>query len=244
MLLKLILVNLLTLTRVIGTVVLIPLYYTKGAYFVSKLALLIYATDIIDGVLARKFHVSTFFGALFDGVADKLFTIINFVVLYMITPYALIIIVIELLIVLTQLYKFNHHLNIQSNIFGKAKTWIIAACVILTFFISGCENAPFVTNSFVSFVNGISNKLLYFILLSPAIIMEVLTLFSYMFEVTKPENLKALNIKNDNKKRIRLKGKNKVTYFKEVWFSPKFYQEHKNDVNLKDLRKLSKENIG
>ena len=100
MVLKLIIINLLTLIRVIGTIILVPIYQTYGGYYVSILALICYLTDSIDGILARKLNACTFFGSLFDGTADKLFTIMNFIVLYLITPYAIIPIVIEFLIVL------------------------------------------------------------------------------------------------------------------------------------------------
>ena len=35
-------------------------------------------TDFLDGYLARKYEVSTFFGALLDGMFDKLFGFISF----------------------------------------------------------------------------------------------------------------------------------------------------------------------
>jgi len=88
--LKLWIVNILTLIRIIGTIILIPIYNIYGGKVVGIVSLICYLTDSIDGILARKWKVSTFFGALFDGFADKLFTIINFIVLYLITPYALI----------------------------------------------------------------------------------------------------------------------------------------------------------
>ena len=90
MTLKLIIINMLTLIRVIGTIILIPIYQNFGGMYVGVLAFICYLTDSIDGILARKWKASTFFGALFDGVADKLFTLVNFIVLYLITPYALI----------------------------------------------------------------------------------------------------------------------------------------------------------
>ena len=80
MLAKLLIVNLLTLIRVIGTGVLIPIYKLKGGLIAGIFSLVCYLTDSVDGILARHWKVSTFFGALFDGIADKLFTIVNFIV--------------------------------------------------------------------------------------------------------------------------------------------------------------------
>ena len=118
MTLKLIIINMLTLIRVIGTIVLIPIYQNYGGMYVGILALICYLTDSIDGILARKWGASTFFGALFDGVADKLFTIVNFIVLYLITPYALIPILFEIAIIVIQFLKFALKLNVKSNIIG------------------------------------------------------------------------------------------------------------------------------
>ncbi len=215
--LKLIIVNLLTLIRIIGVFLLIPVYHYYGTFYVGVLSLICYLTDSLDGILARKFKASTFFGALFDGTADKLFTIMNFIVLYLITPYAIIPIIIELLIVITLFYKYKNNLNLKSNIIGKSKVWVLAICVVLIFLINNKYN-------------------IY--LLIPAIIMELLTLISYILEIIIPKNVKQFKIE---RKEIdfKLDGKNKWDNFKKIWLNPHFYEEHKNDSNLRKLTKLS-----
>lgn len=243
MIIKLIFVNLLTILRLIGTIILIPILKKYGTYTVAILTLLIYFTDVLDGVLARKWKVSTFFGAIFDCIADKLFNIMNFIVLYLITPYSLFCILIELLIVIIQLFKFKKHLNIQSNIFGKIKMWFLAFSIILAYLVSAIDKLTFLSQNIINYIHNCNQERLYLIILLPAIIMEIITLLSYIIEIGKPSNAEALKIEEGNKKRIKLKGKNKIIYFKDVWFNPKFYEEHKNDINLRDLRKLSKENI-
>ena len=102
---KLLIINLLTFIRIIGTIILLPVYYHYGSLAVAGISFICYITDCLDGLLARKFNASTFFGALFDGVADKMLTIMNFIVLFLITPYALIPIIIELLIMLVESIK-------------------------------------------------------------------------------------------------------------------------------------------
>ena len=105
---KLVVVNLITFVRVVGTILLLTSFNKLGGVTIGIMALCIYATDILDGVLARYWKVSTFFGALLDGVADKLFTIVNFIILYLIVKdIALIPIVIEVLIILVQLIKYK-----------------------------------------------------------------------------------------------------------------------------------------
>lgn len=237
---KLLFINILTLVRVIGTIILIPVYKTYGGMFVGILSLICYMTDSIDGILARHWNVSTFFGSLFDGVADKLFTIINFVVLFLITPYALIPILFEMAIVLIQFIKFSCNLNVQSNIIGKSKVWILAMCVVLTFLVSDINSVSFLSLEFRTTILNISDGTLYLWLLLPAIIMELLTFISYVLEIFAPKKIKILNKGKKELKIPELAGKNTWEKFKSIWLNPSFYNEHKNDANLKALWKLSK----
>ena len=109
---KIIIVNSLTLIRLIGALILIPVYYNFGAKYVAIISLISYLTDFIDGTLARKYNASTFFGAIFDGVVDKLLTIINFIILYLITPYSLIPIALEILTLMINIIKsMNYQLR-------------------------------------------------------------------------------------------------------------------------------------
>ncbi len=238
MFLKLIIVNILTLIRVIGTIILIPIYKNYGGFAVGILALICYLTDSIDGILARKLKASTFFGALFDGVADKLFTIMSFIILYLITPYAIIPILFEIAIVFVQIIKYRNNLNVKSNIVGKLKTWILAICVILTFLVSDINRITFIPLKFINWLNSLNANNLYFILLMPAIIMEILTLLSYIQEIFKPINKKAFQI--DNEMPVKSKSSNKWYNFKKIWLDPKFYNLHKDETNLKNITKLTK----
>ena len=78
----LIFVNLLTMVRIIGVFMMIPVYFNYGGLYAAILSICCYLTDCIDGFLARKFHVATFFGSMFDGVADKLFSCSNLIILF------------------------------------------------------------------------------------------------------------------------------------------------------------------
>ena len=229
---KLVVVNLLTLIRIIGTIILIPVYRIYGGFCVGIVSIFCYFTDVLDGILARHWNVSTFFGALFDGVADKLFTIINFVVLYLITPYAIIPIIFEVLTVLVQLFKYNKNYNIKSNMVGKTKVWILAICAFVTFLASDIDNIPLLP----LFIKNTLSNTSYFVLLLPAIIMEALTFLSYLLEIFDKNNIKS---KGEIQKEINKKSKNTKEHIKDIWLNPEFYDKHKNDSNLKDLRKMT-----
>lgn len=236
---KLIIINILTFIRIIGTIILIPIYNLWGGFWVSIVSMICYLTDSVDGILARKWKVSTFFGALFDGVADKLFTIINFIVLFLITPYALFPIILEISIVFVLFIKFILKLNIQSNIIGKSKVWVLAMCVVLTLFVSDIGSINFIPFVIKDYILSIPSKSLYFWMLLPAILMEVLTLISYILEILKPQKIKVLNKPKKELKIPELKGNTRWENFKRIWLNPVFYEEHKNDTNLIDLWKLS-----
>ena len=57
---KLLFVNLLTFIRIVGTIIIVPVYLRYGGIAAGIISLVCYATDSIDGILARKWNVSTF----------------------------------------------------------------------------------------------------------------------------------------------------------------------------------------
>jgi cardiolipin synthase len=235
---KLLIVNLLTLIRIIGTILLIPIYKYHGGIIAGIFSLICYLTDSIDGILARHFKVSTFLGALFDGVADKMFTIVNFIVVYLITPYAVIPIMFELLIVLIQFLKFNRNYNVKSNIIGKIKVWILAACLVLTFIASDITSATLLPLQLRSFIQSIPSNTLYLCLMLPAILIEFITFLSYIIEIFKPSK-KTIDVSTrPAPKYVYKKG---INYVKDIWLNPEFYYQHRNETNLKDLIKITKQ---
>ena len=60
---EIVFVNLITLTRLIGAIALPFIYCFKGAGNCALITLILFATDAIDGFLARTLHCSTFFGS-------------------------------------------------------------------------------------------------------------------------------------------------------------------------------------
>lgn len=238
---KLLFINFLTLIRIIGTIIIVPIYKMYGGVYAGLISLICYATDSIDGILARHFHASTFFGASFDALADKMLTIANFILLYLITPYAIIPLIFELSIVVVQYFKYRKNLNVKSNIIGKSKVWILAITVVLAFFMSDINNIPFLSASLKNNLSSVNADRLYFCLLLPTIIIEALTLISYVLEIFSPKNMQVLY--NDNKEVVipSLKSQSKWERIKNVWFNPDYYAQHKNDVNLRKLTKIKKE---
>ena len=77
---KLILINSITITRLIGSLILPFVYYKYGASLVSLFIIILFLTDAIDGFLARKLKCSTFFGSILDACSDKLLNAISFII--------------------------------------------------------------------------------------------------------------------------------------------------------------------
>lgn len=223
--LKIIITNLVTLIRVIGIFALIPVYYNYGGFATFTLSAICFLTDTLDGVLARGFNCSTFFGSLFDGISDKSFLIVNLILLLLITKLAIIPISLEIIIFLIQLIKFNNNLNVKANMFGKVKMWVAGITICLCYFIVD---------------KALDNRLLLILMVILGI-SELLTIISYIKELidgkTKKDNEDIENKKKEEKiLATELKGKT-LSY---IWFSPDFYSKYKDHGNLKLIRSLVK----
>ena len=130
---ELILVNAITMTRLIGAFILPFIYHYYGASIVSIFIICLFLTDTIDGFLARKLKISTFFGSLIDGVSDKLLNFISFLILGFINVFMFAPLIIEISIFYTMYSTYRYGGNIQSSKIGKTKTIILDIGVILSF---------------------------------------------------------------------------------------------------------------
>ena len=136
---NLILVNLITAIRSLGTIAIVPIFTSCGALVTGLAAMGFFLTDFIDGTLARKLKVQTFFGSLLDAVSDKAFGIVCLLLLSTLNPIFLAVIGIELGIFAINYHNAQNNKNVQSSLAGKAKTLLLAATVIGGFF---CYDAP------------------------------------------------------------------------------------------------------
>ena len=144
-----ILVNMLTMVRIIGVVCLVPIYLKHGGTAAAIFSIGCYFTDWIDGIIARRCHVSTFFGSVFDGVADKMFSVANLIVLFTITKYAIVPIIFEAAIIIIQTIKYHRNENVQSSKAGKLKTWVISLTVIILYFLIDIRSLTFLPITFI-----------------------------------------------------------------------------------------------
>ena len=225
---ELILVNAITITRLIGAFILPFIYHYYGASIVSIFIICLFLTDTIDGFLARKLKISTFFGSLIDGVSDKLLNFISFLILGFINIFMFAPLIIEISIFYTMYSTYRYGGNIQSSKIGKTKTIILDIGVILSFMLISLplfKSKSRVIDFLIINTNIIITFISFIILVSCLI-----TLFDYMKKNNKArENPKSFKIKNENKKRKPIK-----LIMKQL-FDTDYYSKHKNESILKQF---------
>ena len=230
-------VNILTSIRIIGSCALIPVFYTLGPIITSNLFLLIISTDWIDGFLARKLGVSTFFGALLDGISDKLLGITTLILLVSTIPSLSGAIALEVAILGVGTYKLITGNPVKSSIVGKSKMWVLAIGVFIglitsdyTSFRELCRslNLPLIS---ITKVDNIRKSVGLLVVTS-----EVLTLNSYI-DLKKVNNneLEAKKLKLVDLKERLNNLKNNLESQDEVLkklFDTEFYEQNKDNGNL------------
>ena len=210
---RFLLVNFITLLRVIGSILLIPIYFKFG-YFVLGIAVLIFvSTDCIDGFLARTLHTSTFFGAIFDALSDKLFNAIVLLLLSIKYPIMLFIIFMEAMILYIGFNSTIRGNKSRATKLGKLKMVILSISIVLILFLSDSEKLFSIINY------SFNTDLVITCLLVLIFIIETITLADYI----------RLYLKNGKKKKVferELKDKKEI---QRMLLSHEFYKENKNE---------------
>lgn len=231
-----IVVNLLTTVRILGVICLLPIYLNYGGVAAALLSIGCYFTDWIDGIIARKCHAATFFGSTYDGVADKMFSIANLILLFTITKYAIVPILFEAAIIIIQTIKYHRNENIQSSKVGKLKTWIISLTVILLYLLIDIKALTFLPESFVSSVVALDQARFFGLVFAPLYIFEVLTILSYLVFLKKGEdNSKPKYPAIDIKLKPSTSWKNRFDNFCLLWLNNDFYEKYKDCAGLKEI---------
>lgn len=214
---KKIIVNIITGMRVLGGISIIFVYLFGGVLATAMVCVGLFITDFIDGKLARLWHVQSFFGSLLDSLSDKLFAIISLIILSIINPIFVFVILGELLIMyinISSLYRGN---NVQSSIFGKVKTFVLATSVI---------------GSLIVYSKSIFNLNPYIVSYCLAIAELLSSLFVAIDYAKRAHNQDTKRIsKKNNTKKGEKKSKEEIIF---ALFDTEFYLKNK-DSNIKDL---------
>ena len=116
-------VNLLTMSRVLATI-LLPILWV----FMPPLVTLIFVvsvllTDFFDGFLARKFKVQTLFGCVADQFADKMFGIVVLLIIGHYRPIFYVVAIMEMVIALVNILGGVRGATTNSSFLGRVKMW-------------------------------------------------------------------------------------------------------------------------
>lgn len=198
------LVNFITISRIIGSIALFPIYFCIGHIAAGIMLTLLFVTDWIDGYLARKHNVCTFFGSLLDTICDKLIIIVSCSLLCFLNPYFICSIVFEVLILLICTINLTQNNKAKSPPIGRIKMFVLCVCVIIGFFI--CDK---------------DSNLVNLLVILPAAIFEIIIIIDYSSKLFKNKIV--------FKKEKTYKSKKDI---KKMLFSPDFYEKHKDSKGL------------
>jgi len=230
---KVIIVNAITGSRVIGAFALpfiASLFGPLGtAFYIGGL----WITDAIDGYLAKhKWHVSTIFGANLDAFSDKLFGVATLIYLSKFFPIVIMPLVLEFAIFGVNWHYGRKGADVKSSKVGKRKTFIfdiVTAFSVLT------------TLSLTSVFANIVPLLMAFVTG-----MQAYTLKDYVnthktyLRHNKPKNdVSHLGFIETIKAIVKLLGDKKL-------YSPAYFKEHQNEPLLDMLlnkRELKKDDV-
>ncbi len=153
--------NLLTLSRGLAPIVIIPAILFNKLYFVIILLIIFALTDFLDGKIARKYNLVSEFGVKLDAVCDKIFAISLIIPAIINHGIFIFNFVMEIAISYTNLLSYTKGNNPRSTIIGKIKTAFLSLTLILAY----------IPNM---------NNLVIFIFSLITIICQVITLIKYI----------------------------------------------------------------
>lgn len=221
---KLIIVNLITLSRLIASVLMPIVYFKNGinsfCYFIPFLFL----TDLIDGNLSRRFKVETFLGSILDAVSDKLFAFVLLGILTYYYPLMILVILLEFIIFMLNTLAFTDNKNIQTSKVGKVKTTVLDINIVLMYLYL-C--LPLYTKHLSTNLNNLLISIeipFIYVLIGIMIGMQLITLTDY----------KKKSIKQINYEKIEFKELKPLKEILKLLIDREFYINNKNK-KLKEL---------
>lgn len=124
-------VNALTVSRIIGTFFFPLIWFTDSPALIIAFAIFLMLTDSFDGLLARKYHVQTFFGMMADTIADKVLGVVLLFLLATKYKFYLLLIIFEVIIAFVNVFAAAAGANTHSSKLGKVKTWALGLSILV-----------------------------------------------------------------------------------------------------------------
>lgn len=171
-------VNIITTIRFVYTLFLpiLKAKVSKVAFFIN--IVILFLTDSIDGILARKFKVQSLYGALMDTVADKALCIVLLMLLTKNIEIIFVLIIFELIIALINTIAMIKGKKTKSIIVGKIKMCVLSVNIILNYL----------------YLFGILDKNLAIISAYITIFIQLMTVINYLVYVFKSEKTQGKTI--------------------------------------------------
>jgi len=211
-------VNFITFIRVVGALFLIPIYLRYGFVGLSIAAFVFLSTDSIDGFLARTLKVSTFFGAAFDALSDKLFNIVILSIIVFNLPIMLVALLLEIGILTIGFHSAFKGNKSKTSILGKVKMVIMSLGIFILLVMLGYNDYMSIFN-----LQSINTNQIIDIVCAIILLFETITFLDYLrldIKYTKSNTLV-----NETVFKKDLKDKKEI---KRMLFSHEFYEENKN----------------
>ncbi len=227
---ELILVNTITLCRFFGALILPIIYHIYGINLVAIITIILFSTDAIDGFLARKLKISTFFGCTMDALSDKTLNAVLFILLgieyrFMIPP-----LILEILIFYISCLTYKNGGNVKSTKIGKIKTIILDICVIISLLLLSLPK-----------LNIESIIIDYIIVYTKFYIMILSSIITISCLVALLDYIKKYKDARFNPKYIKIKKRKKIgKSFNEIiakLFDIDYYSKHKDESIMDQLYK-------
>lgn len=215
--------NLLTTSRILAPFVIIPLALTGNIIGAVICASIIATTDFFDGLIARKFNITSELGRELDAVSDKFFASALIIPLIINTPIFLINLALECIIGTTNLIGKIKNKKPKTIFIGKIKTFALSISIIIGYL-----------NLFISINSIILNS---FILSTYA--LQTITAIKYVKKNIESDNNNFIKNKKTSKKDNNLKEKKKYKLDKDYRLSKKIDENVKSSENLTQ-QKLTK----
>lgn len=129
-----VLVNLITTFRLIGSLLLVILFTKiKEIFFLIGIVIL-FLSDFLDGIIARKFQVQTLYGSTMDTIADKVLSIVLMIPILKHLKVIYFILLGEIAIGSLNGIARLKGKHTRSSKTGKIKMWLLAITIILSYF--------------------------------------------------------------------------------------------------------------
>ena len=161
--------NILTALRIISIPFIVILFTFNKIELAIIIAIITAITDCFDGFIARKFNVTSEFGAKLDVVSDKFFAIGLLITLSIKFHLLFLSLGLEIIIAIINLYLFYKTKITKSLFIGKIKTWFLFLTVILGFI--ACFNDNFILSMNVMFIT--------------TTILQIFSIINYIVTYTK-----------------------------------------------------------